>query len=140
MADYGPLAALDWVAQQTPAKLKELMAEFKNRQEVRSVLTEQVGQVTTDNMLGKPLASSLNLVTENDLILVEGTRWAWREGGWHKLAAAPRYRILSSVNGTVRPTEPVSGPIAAERIKSTPLLLLDEWQSYERAPTLVGGE
>ncbi len=140
VTEYGPLAALDWVAQQTPATLNELMAELKKRQEIRSVLTDRVGQVTADNILGKPLASSLNLVTENNLIHVSGTRWAWRDGGWQKLSAAPRYRVLSSVSGAVRPTEPIGGPIPVERVKSAPLLLLDEWQSYERAPTLVGGE
>ncbi len=140
VTDYAPLATLDWAAQQTPDTLKALLAEIKSRQDIHSVLASRTGQVTADNMLGKPLASSLNLVTENNLIHVNGTRWAWRDGGWHELEATPQYRILSSVNGVVRPTETIAGPISAERLKAAPLLLLDEWQSYERAPTLIGGE
>jgi len=140
VTDYAPLAALNWVAQQSPSALKELMAELKKQQELRRILIDHAGQPDADNMLGKPLASSLKLVSDGSLIHVDGTRWEWRDGGWHKMDTSPRYRVLSSVGGTVQPTELVDGPIPAERINGAPLLLIDEWQSYERAPTLVGGE
>ncbi|MFD2112667.1 ABC transporter permease [Thiorhodococcus fuscus] len=129
--DYGPLAALDWTARQTPAQFATLLTAIRRGDDLDTTLASIVGATSSARILGAPNASDVQAATQPPT----GERWHWFEGEWlasRLVAEAWRYRVERN-RLTLDPPSDASSPRFSGP-DETAFLYLDAWPGYERAP------
>jgi hypothetical protein len=112
---YAPLAALDTVRRLDAQEIAALLADVRRSMSVSHALIHRFGARKAAWMLGPPLASDLQARRADGR--PAGQRWRWSAGGWQdagQVADAWAYATRSAGQG--------------------PVLWLDAWPSYERAP------
>lgn len=131
-ADYAPLAALDWVANQHPAQLEELLKNLRGSGDITQVLTRLAGKPATDLFLGPPNASDIRVASQRTMLT--GERWRWSAGDWLPAGSTPQPWRLHATDGGLEIARGQDALLSRAGSGQANAILLDAWPSYERSP------